>query len=136
MSYYAVIDTNILVSALLSTHKDAATVQVVGRIFSGQVIPLFSREILNEYREVLYRDKFGFNKSTVSALLDSIEMCGKIVEPAPTGELLPDKRDLPFYEVAAEKQVDEARLVTGNRKHFPVRPFIVTAREFLEILDQ
>ncbi len=136
MSYYAVIDTNILVSALLSTHEDAATVQVVGRIFSGQVIPLFSREILNEYREVLYREKFGFNKSTVSALLDSIEMCGKIVEPAPTGELLPDKKDLPFYEVAAEKQVDKAQLVTGNKKHFPVRPFIVTAREFLEILDQ
>ncbi len=63
-------------------------------------------------------------------------MCGKVVEPAPTGELLPDKKDLPFYEVAAEKQVDEARLVTGNKKHFPVRPFIVTAREFLEILDQ
>lgn len=136
MSYYAVIDTNILVSALLSTHEDAATVQVVGRIFSGQVIPLFSREILNEYREVLYRDKFGFNKSTVSAFLDSIEMCGKAVEPAPTGELLPDKKDLPFYEVAAEKQGDGARLVTGNKKHFPVRPFIVTAREFLEILDQ
>lgn len=53
MICYAVIDTNVLVSALLSSHDDAATVQVVGKLFSGEVIPLFSNEILKEYNEVL-----------------------------------------------------------------------------------
>jgi hypothetical protein len=45
-------------------------------------------------------------------------------------------KDLPFYEVVTEKRVDDAYLVTGNQKHFPAEPFIVTAREFLEILEQ
>ena len=46
MKCYAVIDTNVLVSALLSSHDDAATVQVIGRLFSGEVVPLFSEDIL------------------------------------------------------------------------------------------
>lgn len=49
MTYYAVIDTNFLVSALLSSHENAATVQVVSRLFSGDVIPVFSDDILAEY---------------------------------------------------------------------------------------
>ena len=53
MTYYAVIDTNILVSALLSSHENAATVQVVSRLFSND-------GILAEYNEVLRRKKFHF----------------------------------------------------------------------------
>ncbi|MDO5406523.1 MAG: hypothetical protein Q4F28_04260 [Eubacteriales bacterium] len=61
-------------------------------------------------------------------------LCSKV--PSPTGELLPDMKDLPFYEVVVEKQDDGAYLVTGNMKHFPGRPFIVTAKEFLDILSK
>lgn len=43
MICYAVIDTNVLVSALLSSHKNAATVQVVGKVFSGEIIPLSAK---------------------------------------------------------------------------------------------
>ena len=46
-----------------------------------------------------------------------------------------DMKDLPLYEVVLEKQDDYAYLVTGNMKHFPKKPFIVTANEFLLILD-
>lgn len=57
--------------------------------------------------------------------------------PAPSGVILPDMKDVPFYEVVLEKRSeDDAYLVTGNIKHFPNEPFIVTAREFLEILNQ
>lgn len=52
MACYAVIDTNVLVSALLTSHSNASTVQVIEKIFVGEVIPLFSREILAEYNEV------------------------------------------------------------------------------------
>jgi putative PIN family toxin of toxin-antitoxin system len=134
MTCYAVIDTNVLVSALLSSHDDAATVQVVGKLFSGEVIPLFSDEILNEYGEVLRRPKFRFSEDMVSRLLQTIEKYGEHIVPTPTGELLPDMKDLPFYEVVVEKQEDDAYLVTGNMKHFPAKPFIVTAKEFLDIL--
>jgi putative PIN family toxin of toxin-antitoxin system len=136
MTYYAVIDTNVLVSALLSSHDDAATVLVVGKLFSGEVIPLFSDEIIKEYSDVLRRKKFHFSEEAVSMLLQTIEKYGERVVPTPTGELLPDMKDLPFYEVVVEKQEDSAYLVTGNMKHFPVNPFIVTAKEFLDILNR
>lgn len=132
----AVIDTNVLVSALLSSHEDAATVQVVSRLLSGEIIPLYSTEIMREYHEVLRRKRFGFSEKTVVTMLDAIEQFGVQVTPGPTGEMLPDQKDLPFYEVVMEKQDDNSYLVTGNIKHFPKRPYIVTAREMLEILDR
>ena len=135
MICYAVIDTNVLVSALLSSHENAATVQVVGKLFSGEVIPLLSEEILREYAEVLRRKKFGFSEETVSSLIYVIEKYGEMLVPTPACEILPDIKDLPFYEVVLEKGEDEAYLVTGNLKHFPTKPFIVTAREFLDILN-
>jgi putative PIN family toxin of toxin-antitoxin system len=135
MLFYAVIDTNVLVSALLSSHDDAATVLVVGKLFSGEVIPLFSDEIIKEYNEVLHRKKFHFSEDAVSILLQTIEKYGEHIVATPTGEILPDIKDLPFYEVVVEKQDDNAYLVTGNMKHFPTKPFIVTAKEFLDIIN-
>ncbi|MCD7889251.1 MAG: putative toxin-antitoxin system toxin component, PIN family [Oscillospiraceae bacterium] len=130
------IDTNVLVSALLSSHEDAATVQIVGKLFSGEIIPLFSKEILDEYNDVLRRKKFGFSNEAISLMLRTIEKFGEPVAPTPTGEVLPDMKDLPFYEVVLEKQDSDAYLVTGNIRHFPAKPFIVTARELLDILNQ
>lgn len=60
MICYAVIDTNVLVSALISNHADAATVLLVGRLLSGEIVPVYSDEIMHEYREVLGRKKFRF----------------------------------------------------------------------------
>ncbi|MCD8361829.1 MAG: putative toxin-antitoxin system toxin component, PIN family [Lachnospiraceae bacterium] len=135
MTCYAVIDTNVLVSALLSSHDDVATVKVVEKIFSGEVVPLFSEKILREYADVLMRKKFGFSEEMVSSFIYEIEQCGELVVATPTGETLPDMKDLPFYEVVMEKGKDKAYLVTGNLKHFPTRSFIVTARELLDILE-
>ena len=136
MICYAVIDTNVLVSALLSSHNDAATVQVVSRVFSGEIIPMFSAEILAEYREVLHRKKFLFSEDLISVLLDTFDKYGICIEPASSGEILPDRKDLPFYEVVMEMQEEDAYLVTGNIKHFPIKPFIVTANQMLAILDE
>ena len=49
--------------------------------------------------------------------------------------MIPDMKDVPFYEVVLEKRNDNAYLVTGNIKHFPKEPFIVTPRELLDILN-
>ncbi len=136
MSCYAVIDTNVLVSALLSSHDDAATVQVVARLLSGDITPVYSGAVMAEYREVLRRKKFGFSPDAVDYLLAAITKFGLLVEPSPSGIALPDMKDLPFYEVVLEKRDDNARLVTGNLKHFPAKPFVVTARQMLEILNQ
>lgn len=50
--------------------------------------------------------------------------------------ILPDMKDLPFYEVVMEKRKDGAYLVTGNIKYFPKAPFIVTPRELIELLNR
>lgn len=135
MICYAVIDTNVLVSALISNHIDAATVQLVGRLISGEIVPVYSDEIMREYREVLGRKKFKFDQGMINYILVAVERYGVMVEPSETGVILHDIKDLPFYEVVMEKREDGAYLVTGNLKHFPAQPFIVTAREMLNILD-
>ena len=135
MSFYAVIDTNVLVSALLSNREDAATVQVIARMLAGEITPIYSGAILVEYREVLRRKKFSFSPNIVNHLLDAVTKFGLLVEPTPTGVILPDMKDLPFYEVVIEKRDDGAYLVTGNLKHFPKESFILTAREMLDLLD-
>ena len=65
-----------------------------------------------------------------------MERFGLLIEPAATGEILPDMKDLPFYEVVMEKRRDDdAYLVTGNIRHFPAKTFIVTPNEMLQIMD-
>ena len=136
MALYAVIDTNVLVSALLSKHADTATVLLVDRMIRGDLIPLFSADTISEYREVLCRKKFKFESTLIEALLLFISNFGLMLEPSDTGEILSDMKDLPFYEVVMEKRkTDDAYLVTDNQKHFPIKPFIVTPKEMLNIMD-
>ena len=59
-----------------------------------------------------------------------------MVDPSPSGIILPDMKDLPFYEVVLEKREDNTYPVTGNIKHFPKEPFVVTPRELLDILNE
>ena len=136
MMCYAVIDTNVLVSALLAKKSDSSTVQVIERMIKGEIIPVYSNEIMNEYHEVLSRKKFKFSPELVTFFLSAIEKFGILAEPSETGITLPDMKDLPFYEVVMEKRDDNAYLVTGNLKHFPEREYIVTARQLLDILDK
>lgn len=51
MICYAVIDTNVLVSALLSSKDDTATVKVLGKVITGEIIPVYSNAITKEYRK-------------------------------------------------------------------------------------
>lgn len=134
MSLFTVIDTNVLVSALLSSQDDAATVLVVRHLLHGELVPVYSSRIIGEYREVLRRSKFGFSVELVDYLLDAIEKFGVYAEPTPSGLILPDMKDVPFYEVVLEKRDVGSYLITGNIKHFPKQPFVVTPREMLDIM--
>ena len=135
MRYYAVVDTIVLVSALLTKKDDAATVQVFQRILGGDVIPLYSNETMAEYREVLARRKFKFDNEVVNYVLSAIEKFGMLVTPSPTGAVLPDLDDLPFYEIVMERIDDNPYLVTGNIKHFTNERFVVTPSEFLAVIN-
>lgn len=136
MVYYAVIDTNVLVSALLTRHEDASPLQIVRRVFQGKIIALYHEEILREYSEVLHRPKFGFSEAMVTVLIEAIEKYGISVERLSVQEELPDPKDRVFYEVTMARREEGAYLVTGNKKHFPTVPFIVTPTEMLQIMDE
>ncbi len=58
MVYYAVIDTNVLVSAFISKHQDSPVVKIFDLIEQGIITPVYNTEILNEYIDVLCRPKF------------------------------------------------------------------------------
>lgn len=136
MKCYAVIDTNVIVAALLTKNRDSATLQVVNAVLDGTIIPLYHQEILAEYSEVLRRPKFHLRESTIQFVLNAVTQYGIEVFPQPSGEILVDIDDLIFYEVALEKRNDDAYLVTGNQQHYPLRDFIVTPAEMLNIIRE
>lgn len=72
MKYYAVIDTNVLLSALLSKNEDSATVRVLDAVFEGKIIPLYHMDILVEYDEVLHREKFHLQENIIRTVLNAI----------------------------------------------------------------
>jgi predicted nucleic acid-binding protein len=93
MMVYAVIDTNVLVSALLTHNKHAATVKVLELMLNGIIMPLFDKDIITEYED-----------------------------------------DRVFYEVALN--VEDSFLVTGNLKHYPSVPKVVTPSELIKLLTE
>ena len=131
---YAVVDTNVLVSAMITHNADAPTVKVLKAIGDGKIIPMYNDEIVAEYNEVLSRAKFGFKLSSVARLIRTMMDKGIMVERVFSGEHFPDTSDAVFYEVAMSKE--GSYLVTGNRKHFPVSPIVVSPTEMLKILEQ
>lgn len=133
MKYYAVIDTNVLVSAMLKWQSVPGT--VMSLVFDGPVIPVFNEEILNEYKTVLSRPKFHLDEKDVNIILAGITKKGILLNSDKIDIELPDTKDVVFYEVVLEKKKsDDAYLITGNIKHFPAEPFIVTPREFIDII--
>ena len=90
---------------------------------------------LAEYNEVLHRKKFHFPESTIQATLHYLQKYGIYADRLSTNENLPDPKDLVFYEVCMAKRDEDSMLVTGNMKHFPAKPFIVTPGELLKIIN-
>ena len=131
---YAVIDTNIFVSALITHHSSSATVKILNYLSSRRIIPLYNDEIIAEYDEVLHRKKFKLPEEQISALIEFIKRNGIDSERFPFDGDMPDEDDRVFYEVALSEE--DSFLVTGNLKHFPKVPKVVTAAKMIEILEQ
>ncbi len=131
-----ILDTNILVSALLTSQGLSARVFL--RTLQDQDMRLcVSAEVFSEYEEVLHRTKFNFTVSAIAAMLDGFREKGFWVKPTKRLSVCDDPDDDIFLECAEAAAADY--LVTGNRRHFPAagwgRLNIVTAREFLALLE-
>ena len=129
---YAVIDTNVIVSALYSHKTDATTILVLDYLTQGILQPLVNNEILAEYKEVLFRKKFNFSPEIVTEWLQFFETYGISTERTASSEKFIDEKDIIFYEVTLS--VEDSFLVTGNKKHFPQTPNVVSPAEMVAIL--
>ena len=129
---YAVIGTNVLASAMITHNAASPTVKVVEAIGKGELVPLYNEEIITEYNDVLSRAKFGFLHLSVARLIRTLMDKVIMMERVFSGETFTDASDAVFYEVALSKE--GSYLVTGNKKHFPKAPIVVTLAEMMEIL--
>lgn len=133
LKYYAVIDTNVLVSAMLKW--DSVPGNIIEFVFNGMILPVLNDSIMKEYREVLARPKFHLTEDIIRDVLESIQKNGINVDAKPIDIDLLDPKDRVFYEVVMEeREAEDAYLITGNIKHFPVKPFVVTPRKMLDII--
>ena len=130
---FAVIDTHVLVSALLSPNNESPPLTVMANVFAGTITPVYNTEIIDEYRSVLKREKFHFDPVDVEAVINVFLQYGLNLERTEVNdEAFLDHKDIVFYEVKMSK--DDAYLITGNTKHFPKQPFVITPREMVDIL--
>jgi putative PIN family toxin of toxin-antitoxin system len=122
----AVLDTNILVSALWTPRGNPA--RILALMPLGKIIPCYNYQIIEEYRAVLERPKLKFSESKTGELLRDIERYGISVVSETSAVSLPNESDRKFYDTA---KICGAFLITGNIKHYPREPFIVSPAEFL-----
>ncbi len=133
MRYYAVIDTNVIVSAMLKWNSVPGNILELA--IEGPITPVLNEKILEEYREVLLRPKFHFTDKIVSEVIEAIKGRAIFADEERIDIELPDPKDRVFYEVVMEqRKSSDAYLVTGNIKHFPVETYVVTPKEMMDII--
>lgn len=134
MKYYAVIDTNVVVSSMLK--QKSIPWQILNLVDRNIITPLLNEEILNEYIDVITRNKFNFDKSLVDDTISRIKTKAIYIEREETIEDFIDKDDIVFFEIVLSvRSTMDAYLITGNMKHYPVRSYIVTPAQMIEIIE-
>ena len=137
MKKYVVIDTNVLVSALITRNENAPTVKILKYLSQNKIVPVYSSEILKEYYEVLRREKFKLSEEIVLAVVKDIVNNGlEVRDIVEVKEEMPDPTDVIFYAVTLATRDKDTFQVTGNGKHFPAKSFIVTPAELMDILEK
>lgn len=124
-----VVDTNVYVSALIKPSGICG--EVVALITKNRQNLLYDNRMISEYKEVLGREKFGFDKKDVSGLIDMIKNTGTKVYPFFIDKIFTDETDKKFYEVFLGGNADF--LITGNKKHFPESNKIISPAEYLSL---
>ncbi len=128
-----VIDTNVVISALLKPESNPAL--IMSLILRGDCRIFVTETIFAEYEGVLGRDKFKIlDRAIVKEFLSALRAKGLWVVPKVLlDEVTKDPADNAFLECALESKADF--LITGNIQHFPERKFhrtsIVTPGEFI-----
>jgi len=128
--FSVVIDTNVLVSGLLSNRGNPGV--IVNELKNNRFNFYFNAEIIEECKDVLHRKKLGLRSQDVNELIDLIKTIGVSIIPDKSDVALLDEDDRIFYDLAKSTN---AYLITGNTKHYPNDPLIVTPARFVELLS-
>jgi uncharacterized protein len=110
-----VLDTNVLVSSLLSPKGPPA--KILDLILSGHILVAYDNRILGEYEDVLSRPELHIPPSKSLAVIDYLEISGRYIDSetlSPAGYT--DLDDVMFVEVFITSNADA--LVTGNLRHY------------------
>lgn len=134
-----VLDTNILVRALIMPHGSVGP--VVQRLRQGDYILLYSATLLEELVDVLnrprIRDKYGLTAADIETILRLMLLRGQAITPTRSITACRDPKDNKFLEVAVTGQAEA--LVSGDEDLLVLHPFegipIVSPAEFLKLLD-
>jgi len=131
-----VLDTNVLVSALISNGIPSQIITEL--VLPKRVLVCLSDSVLSEYVEVLNRDKFSRFaefKTKAEIVIARIQEIAVMYSPEITIDILSDGSDNKFLELAVTANADY--IVTGNTRHFTISEIentkIVTPTEYWEI---
>lgn len=131
---FAVIDTNVIISSLMS---DSYPRQTLNLVETQNIIPIFDNRMLKEYYDVLNRDKFHFSSQTIYDTMYVIVDNGILINDVEQAKAkFSDRTDIPFFEVKESSEELDSYLVTGNKKHFPESSSTVTPKELLNIMEK
>lgn len=131
---FAVLDTNVLISAALAHNKYSIPYSVFRGVVERRFVPLVDDNIVREYWEVFSRPKFSFMQETINDIVGNTIKFAINQPVPPSGIELPDCDDVVFYDVARAHQDKGAYLVTGNLRHFPNCEFAISPRDFMNTI--
>ena len=129
--YKVVIDTNVFISSRISKIGNPA--KIMRLIADGTIEFYYSSAILDEYRRVLSYEKFNFTIESQKLAIEDIKNIGELIQPFISEIPLPDESDRIFYDTA---KTANAYLITGNLKHYPEEPHILSPAQFVEMFDK
>ena len=132
-----VIDCNLVVSALIARTALSPPTQLIHAARRGEIEYLLSRELLDEYRDVLGRERIQAlhrrSPREVAAILAELAMSGTLVSPELTPDEGPDPNDAHLWRLL--RMHPSAVLVTGDKRLIRDKPDwaqVIDARTWLE----
>lgn len=132
-----VIDCNLLVSALIARNALSPPAQLIQAARRGEVEYLLSRDLLEEYRDVLNRERIqSLHRRTereTAAILAELIAAGTMVVPPLTPDEGPDPNDAHLWRLL--RTHGDAVLVTGDKRLIAAAPawaHVIDARTWLQ----
>jgi len=125
-----VLDTNVVVSAFINPGGKPS--QILKMVLGRKAELYYNTAILSEYESVTLRPKFShiLNADNVRRFINLIRSIGISFDTEPSTIKLPDESDRIFFDSA---NGSNSILITGNKKHYPKKPFIMSPADFLEL---